>query len=307
MRKLLSEWLAGVPAAIIVMMAVVVALMCNCAQDDDGINKAGFSVKAYRSPAETGMIFFESEHPETGKIYTGSLYTIEHPHGQTKIMAASKGDRVVIEVITMNELGDGFELTPARCKQIETLEIVTEELAESGPWEVGDTIRVDVTVLIYEQPTSNPEYESFAAIRYTAFDNVKWTIQVEKMLYGADPWEYWYSDPDCFAGFIGFEILPDESLGRRMWNQSWRPHSWVMYHLPEKSPPFDPPEGDPDGLDWKAWIKCTAQGTAWGCATASAACLMSPEPYDDCVGAGCRQGAIASALSCAISQLVADR
>jgi len=246
---------------------------------------------------------FSSEDPSTGIVYTGTLYMYGSQVGQAHIMSVLELDRIKItEIYLANQ---GFGRAYKRCKYISTSAEVTEEMIGNNPWEVGDTISVEMTLLVFEQPTVDPSEESLALIKYTSYNGQRWHAQLEKVFYGEYPSQYW-EDDDGLEYQVGLEQLPDGSYGRMIWTESFRPNTWAFYDQePSFAPLTDPPDPrDPDVWDWNEYLKCLAIGYNAGCYSAAVACIFSTLAWPVCFGIGCGVSMLGATIGCALGQLL---
>jgi len=173
----------------------------------------------------------------------------------------------------------------------------------NNPWSVGDTISVEITMLVYRQPTADSTEESLALIEYTSYNDQKWHVQMEKLFYGDSPSLYWAED-DALEYQIGPEQLADGSYGRMMWSESFRPTTWDYYdNLPSLAGLIDPPDPlDPGAWDWNAYLKCLAIGYNAACYSAAAACLFSLVAWPICFGGACAAGMLGVTIGCVLGQ-----
>ncbi|MBU1320028.1 MAG: hypothetical protein KKG33_13350 [candidate division Zixibacteria bacterium] len=256
------------------------------------------------SAMHEGVIWpFSSEDPSTGIVYTGTLYMYGSQVGQAHIMSALNLDQIVItEIYLANQ---GFSIAHKRCKYIATSAEVTEEMIGDNPWEVGDTISVEITMLAFEQPTADSSEESLALIKYTNYNGQRWHAQLEKVFYGNYPSLYW-GDDEGLEYQVGLEQLPDGSYGRMMWTESFRPSTWAFYdQKPSLAPLTDPPDPrDPDVWDWNQYLKCLAIGYNATCYSAAVACIFSALAWPACFGIGCGAGMLGTTIGCALEQLL---
>jgi hypothetical protein len=247
---------------------------------------------------------FSSEDPVTGVIYTGTLYTYGSRVGESYISRALEVDQVKIWEIYL--IGQGFARVDNSCKYISTSAVVTEEMIGSMPWQVGDTISVEIMMLTFEQPTDDPLEESFATIKYTSLNDQMWDVQLTKIFYGDSHEAYWQDD-QAIMTFIGYEELPDGSYGREVWTGAFRPTKWTYLVDNELSlSPLLSQESalGPDEWDWEQYWACVGVGISVGCALSAIACLFTGPAWLPCYGVGCGiLSVMGSLIGCAISGL----
>jgi hypothetical protein len=234
---------------------------------------------------EIGVIPFETEDPVTGETYVGILYTTAHEITYNRITALIDHNSQVVErVSTLTDVG--FECALSRTKHI-----VTSVLHEGASKPLG------ITTIVFEQPTFDPNEKSYAVIRCFKFHHVRGSIQLEKVFYGNDPWEYWTDDGEYEVELIG---LTDD--GQPIWAQSFE-ISVEVYPQPGTAlAPMDPP--NPRFIDLAAWALCVVNNTASGCTDAATGCVFSNDPYLDCVETGCGNAATGAIVGCTVAEFV---
>lgn len=233
-----------------------------------------------------GVIPFESISPETGEIYLGTIYTHESDLGYEWITSIFE-ERLDVARHTELLMNDGFQFVLSRSKYIQTAALND-----------GLPTCVDITILIFEQPTPVPADVSFAILRFTTISGVSESFQLEKLFYGENPFSCWVDVPGTQIEQLDYDGL--------IWIQSFEPIITNPYmDEPDNSlSPMDSiPDGGPDQWSWEAFLKCVAMEAAVGCGAAGAVCMVGDDPYMECVEDGCSRAAIGAVISCGTQQI----
>jgi hypothetical protein len=299
----------------VVLVAVItVFLVVNGCDKGAGVSNSTESGRMFSSGStHTQYEFpFEQEDPNTGVVYTGTLYMWGSALCMEKVNECVSDVHVVLTVRGL--LREGFTRVNARSKYISTWTTVDDSLCELFGslygWQLGDSISIEITTVVYQKPTE--EWDSlpapadlYAVIQYTEFDGARWGFQKEKILYSNHPYSYFDSDEGPVE-YIGLEIVDEGSNPREVWVQTFMPHSWdYAADRPDFSPAGPPnPRGPDIDWDWGSWFQCTTVGTSAGCATAAVGCTISNVAWGVCTGVGCGASAVASAVGCSVKQIL---
>lgn len=275
--KLLDSWIAGVPAAaIVIAVAVAVVGICHGCADHKTPTVAIVDSEPPAPAMEPTVLDFDY-CLDDGTCYAGIVYDRTSEIGINKIYLTFN-DKWIQPVATMLD-AFGYEFAPNRSKYI-----ISSTLD-------GDPVAI--VLLAFTGPVTSPADDNLAILKYSEIRGIGLTLQLELMYAG--------SVPDWFAGGI-VDVLGVDQAGRMQWVQSFEPDRKIYVHKPAQAPVLDPPVGDPNEWDWWTWIKCTGQSALIECAVSLPWCIMA-EDWNECAEEECEESFFASAIRCACKQI----
>lgn len=265
------------------IMLSAVALINGCADSATlPVAEVSNTEPLSNAPRSDGAFPFETQDPVTGETYIGILYTMDHEIGYEKAMGLLEHNEQIIDRASIL-IDAGFEFALPRTKHI-----ITTVSCDGTP------LGLQITTLIFEEPTTDPSEKSYAMIRCLKLHDIKMSVQLEKVFYGDDPWEYWTEDENYTVEFLGLTMA-----GQPVWAQSF---GIDLEIYPQQGIALSPPP-DPGSFDFSAWASCVVGNTASGCKNSVARCVFSDGAYFDCVEGGCAQAATGAIVGCTLEFL----
>lgn len=278
MRSLSDSLLAGLPAAIVLLVFTASGLLlCHGCEPDVSVDSA---LSLSESPDMMQGVFDFETCLSNGDCYSGVRYDNASSVGSAKIALSYQDRRINSHTDVLEAMG--YVFAPDRSTYVisETLDGVPfwiVSLMFDGQAAVGETNR--------------------ALVRYLSVRGEGDNLQTEQWFAGSNPTDYW-----LIGGVV--ECLGFDPIGRLVWTQSYEPEIRKFVHDAYGSPVLDPPEPEvnPEYFDFWKWLKCVSHESTIGCAVGAGACLMAPGDYDECSEELCARAVIGAAIGCALTQ-----